>query len=435
MLNLDDVLSERIGEKPYKLSEEYKFDEISEELSLDYFEVEQRIFELGESECVSLLTDTTELVLEYIRKTKKDGTQNLEQERARVVGSVESQFPFSHRSQFLQKYLGHLWFLARLSEEAERCFSEAINRYPNDAEAIAYRAHVRFELGRLDESVADAERAIRLDPNDITVLGTCALLANRTKNQEIAVNCLERAMSLYQDNPEVLSQFSVHKNLAIALFNNKDFVRSIRIFSDYLSRNSDDSLVGHFIRRVLPTQKYGRAVSQGSFLKTVLAGSASLGLSSLAAAEQLPDLRVNINFDSIIAEIQAAEELPKYQPLEIEGSTYKVAEPISKEDKKNPVTPEPSQSSSTDPQSDTSPLGSLETEFFAAATPEEIGNLLLTARNRAGMSQNEVAKAMGVDHRAVRKLEKGEGNPTIKSINRYLAAVGMKAGLLLSPAP
>lgn len=57
------------------------------------------------------------------------------------------------------------------------------------------------------------------------------------------------------------------------------------------------------------------------------------------------------------------------------------------------------------------------------APGKNLGSLLATARKASGLTQAEIAKRMGSDGRAIRRLEAGEGNPTIETISKYVAVL------------
>ncbi|MCB1037368.1 MAG: helix-turn-helix domain-containing protein [Acidobacteria bacterium] len=61
---------------------------------------------------------------------------------------------------------------------------------------------------------------------------------------------------------------------------------------------------------------------------------------------------------------------------------------------------------------------------------------LLTARRRAGLSQQEVAEAMGTTKSAVSRLGSGgKHSPSVKTLERYARAVGCRVEIRLVPAP
>ena len=62
----------------------------------------------------------------------------------------------------------------------------------------------------------------------------------------------------------------------------------------------------------------------------------------------------------------------------------------------------------------------------------EIWRLLRQARERAGLTQRDVAKRVGTSQPAIAKLEQGTTNPTIDTLMRCLAATGfaLRVGLV-----
>ena len=57
---------------------------------------------------------------------------------------------------------------------------------------------------------------------------------------------------------------------------------------------------------------------------------------------------------------------------------------------------------------------------------------LREARERAGLSLEQVAEQMGVDKSNLAKLEKA-GNPTVDTLERYAAALGQRLVMTLEP--
>ena len=69
---------------------------------------------------------------------------------------------------------------------------------------------------------------------------------------------------------------------------------------------------------------------------------------------------------------------------------------------------------------------SMEPEFLLAKA-------FIKARVEAKMSQAQVAKAMGTKQSAIARLESGESYPSIKTINKFAHAVGMKPEINFVP--
>ncbi len=58
---------------------------------------------------------------------------------------------------------------------------------------------------------------------------------------------------------------------------------------------------------------------------------------------------------------------------------------------------------------------------------------LRQARQKSGLSQEELANASGVDRTYVSGIERGIRNPTISVLNRFAATLGVDAFALLTP--
>ncbi|EHK6027580.1 helix-turn-helix transcriptional regulator [Vibrio parahaemolyticus] len=61
----------------------------------------------------------------------------------------------------------------------------------------------------------------------------------------------------------------------------------------------------------------------------------------------------------------------------------------------------------------------LESEFSVIST-------LLSMRETAGLTQSQVAERMGTKESNISRLEKGTGNPTIKTLMKYAKACGYR---------
>ena len=64
-------------------------------------------------------------------------------------------------------------------------------------------------------------------------------------------------------------------------------------------------------------------------------------------------------------------------------------------------------------------------KVYDALKPEfEVARQLIAARNRAGLSQAEVARRMGTTQSGVARLESGRRLPAMSSLRRYASAIG-----------
>lgn len=63
----------------------------------------------------------------------------------------------------------------------------------------------------------------------------------------------------------------------------------------------------------------------------------------------------------------------------------------------------------------------------------DIGTLITTARERAGLTQAQLAERAGTSQSAVARLEAGHGNPAIETLRRLVNAAGFDLRLELVP--
>lgn len=71
---------------------------------------------------------------------------------------------------------------------------------------------------------------------------------------------------------------------------------------------------------------------------------------------------------------------------------------------------------------------------YEAQAPEfAIARVLIEARTRVGLTQEEIAERMGTTQSAIARLESGRSLPSIKSLYRYAGAVGAKPVIQLLP--
>lgn len=61
--------------------------------------------------------------------------------------------------------------------------------------------------------------------------------------------------------------------------------------------------------------------------------------------------------------------------------------------------------------------------------PFQAGNLLLRVRANLDLTQQELADRAGVKRSYVARIENGQANPTVKSLSRILASVGLRLAL------
>lgn len=74
--------------------------------------------------------------------------------------------------------------------------------------------------------------------------------------------------------------------------------------------------------------------------------------------------------------------------------------------------------------------------YDASEDPYQLARKLLAARTRAGVTQQEVAAAMGTTRSAVSRLESpGKHSPSVKTLIKYARAVGCDIEIGLVPRP
>jgi transcriptional regulator with XRE-family HTH domain len=63
----------------------------------------------------------------------------------------------------------------------------------------------------------------------------------------------------------------------------------------------------------------------------------------------------------------------------------------------------------------------------------QVGQELAAARHRAGMTQIQVAQALGTDQGNIARLEAGKVSPTLRTLQRYAAATGSRVRIAIKP--
>lgn len=54
----------------------------------------------------------------------------------------------------------------------------------------------------------------------------------------------------------------------------------------------------------------------------------------------------------------------------------------------------------------------------------KLASMLIKARSRAGLSQNDLARRMGMKQASVARIESGKFNPSMETLRKYAAATG-----------
>lgn len=75
----------------------------------------------------------------------------------------------------------------------------------------------------------------------------------------------------------------------------------------------------------------------------------------------------------------------------------------------------------------------LQAAYNALRPAFDVARQLVAARNRAGLSQSEVARRMGTAQSTVARLESGKSLPAMNSLQRYATAIGHTLQVRLVP--
>lgn len=72
---------------------------------------------------------------------------------------------------------------------------------------------------------------------------------------------------------------------------------------------------------------------------------------------------------------------------------------------------------------------------YEALEPEfTIVQALIDARKRSGLTQKELSERTGIAQSDISKLENGDGNPSLKTLQRLAAGMGMQVKIEFRPA-
>jgi transcriptional regulator with XRE-family HTH domain len=73
-------------------------------------------------------------------------------------------------------------------------------------------------------------------------------------------------------------------------------------------------------------------------------------------------------------------------------------------------------------------------EVHSRAVPAEVGQLVSSARRRAGLSQRALAERAGTSQAAIARYETGRHVPDLRTLTRLVAACGLELSLDVRPA-
>ena len=73
-------------------------------------------------------------------------------------------------------------------------------------------------------------------------------------------------------------------------------------------------------------------------------------------------------------------------------------------------------------------------QAYDAQAPEfELARELIAARMKAGLTQGDVAARMGTTQSVVARIESGRGTPSMRTVQRFASAVGVRAVVRMEP--
>lgn len=72
-------------------------------------------------------------------------------------------------------------------------------------------------------------------------------------------------------------------------------------------------------------------------------------------------------------------------------------------------------------------------EYEALEAEYSIIQAMIDARNEAGLTQKMLAERTGIDQSDISKLERGTGNPSLRTLKRLAAGMGMRLKIEFVP--
>ena len=75
----------------------------------------------------------------------------------------------------------------------------------------------------------------------------------------------------------------------------------------------------------------------------------------------------------------------------------------------------------------------LRAEYEALEPEFAIMQAMIDARKSNGMTQKQLAEATGINQADISKLERGSGNPSLRTLQRLAAGMGMRLKLEFEP--
>ena len=88
------------------------------------------------------------------------------------------------------------WLMMNRHEQAEAVFDDMLRRQPDDAYALASRCHVRAQLGRRAEAIADAQQLVRFHAERADAWFNLAFLLESETRLEEAEAAFRKAVAI-----------------------------------------------------------------------------------------------------------------------------------------------------------------------------------------------------------------------------------------------
>ncbi len=77
----------------------------------------------------------------------------------------------------------------------------------------------------------------------------------------------------------------------------------------------------------------------------------------------------------------------------------------------------------------------VQSEYRKQAPEFDMAHELIAARARAGLTQSDVADRMGTTQSVIARLEGGKQAPSLRTVQRYVRAVGARAVMRIETLP
>lgn len=226
------------------------------------------------------------------------------------------QYPVGFRRMYLQR--AHAWMRKGDVGQALKECEQFIRRHPNDPTGYFHTGSFLSQAGRLDEAIAEFDRALAVNPWFLPALNNRANMRSRRGDVDGAIKDLTRAIDAHPDDP---SSVDLYSNRAIYRQKKEDIAGAI-----------DD--LGHAIRlRPDDADKYRRRGQMKIRLKDYDGGLADLD-DSLKLKPSVPAYGIRGDewirrgdYERAIADLSAAIELVRRQENELQDRVRVVLRP------------------------------------------------------------------------------------------------------------